>query len=304
MERSPRQTGNLLVYRASAGSGKTYNLVFTFLRLVLKPDDPRSVRQALAITFTRKASMEMKERVLKQLHFMAIDAQMRKPEPRAEAMESELIKDLKCSEAELRMRSFHYLQHMLHRYADTAISTIDSFITQLGRPFYRELRNGLDFEIELDRDLVIDQALDEWMKNLGADNQALTDLMHFLAQHRNLKEQSWNTRNLLARYAKFLFEDRTYGVLQQLLKRSPESYQKHFDELDDRLQRHRDYTLQEATELAQEAKNMGFVTDDFVQKSNGILGHLDKLSGGDQGSLHSKAMDALAEGRVLQPKCK
>ena len=64
---------NLLVYRASAGSGKTHNLVFAFLRLLLLADDPRTVRQALAITFTRKASMEMKERILKQLRYMAME---------------------------------------------------------------------------------------------------------------------------------------------------------------------------------------------------------------------------------------
>lgn len=304
MENSPLNSKNLLVYRASAGSGKTHQLVFSFLSLVLKADDPRSVRQALAITFTRKASMEMKERILNQLRFMANETQMRKKNHKAETMESDLAKILQCNKEELRKRSFHYLQHMLHRYADTAISTIDSFITQLGRPFYRELRTGIDFEIELDRDLIIEQALDEWMKNLGADNQAVTDLMHFMAQHRNHKEQSWNTRNLLARYSKFLFEDRTYAHLPQLLDRSPESYQRHYDELNRRLQRHHDYTTQVSTELAREARDMGFTTDDFVQKRNGILAHLEKLSRGDEGTLHSGAMDALAEGRVLQAKCR
>lgn len=298
------KTGKLLVYRASAGSGKTHNLVFAFLKLALQANDPRIVRQTLAITFTRKASMEMKERILKQLQFMATERGRRTENPRTEAMELDLIKALKCNEAVLQTRSFQYLQHMLHRYADTAISTIDSFITQLARPFYRELQTGLDFDIELDRDIVIEQALDEWMNNLGADNQAVTDLMHFLAQYRNHKEQSWNTRNLMARYAKFLFEDRTYAHLHQLLNRTPESYQKHFDELDARLQQHLDYTLKESSRLAQEARNMGFTPDDFVQKRYGILAHLEKLAGGDQVSLHSGAMDALAEGRVVQPKCK
>ncbi len=300
----PMKTGNLLVYRASAGSGKTHNLVFAFIRLLLLADDPRSVRQALAITFTRKASMEMKERILGQLHFMAMEPGVRTANERAEAMESRLIHELCCSVETLRIRSFQYLQHMLHRYNDTAISTIDSFITQLARPFYRELRTGLDFDIELDRDLVIEQALNEWMNNLGNDNQAVTDLMHFMAQNRNQKERSWNTRALLERYAGFLFEDRTYAHLHQLLQRTPESYQRHFDELEAKLQNHLDYTLKTAAKLAQEARDLGFVSDDFVQKSSGILGHLEKLAGGDLGTLHSNAKNALAERRILQPKCK
>ncbi|MFM8959511.1 MAG: UvrD-helicase domain-containing protein, partial [Bacteroidota bacterium] len=250
-------TGNLLVYRASAGSGKTHNLVFAFLRLLLLADDPRTVRQALAITFTRKASMEMKERILKQLRYMAMEPASRTADQRSDALESTLMKDLECSREILRNRSFQYLQHMLHRYNDTAISTIDSFITQLARPFYRELRTGLDFDIELDRDLVIEQALDEWMNNLGNDNQAVTDLLHFMAQNRNQKEQSWNTRTLLEKYAGFLFEDRTYAHLHQLLERSPESYQRHFDELEAKLQYHLDYTLKTAAKLAQEAKDLG-----------------------------------------------
>jgi len=294
---------NLLVYRASAGSGKTHNLVFAFLRLLLLADDPRTVRQALAITFTRKASMEMKERILKQLRYMAMEPATRTADQRSDAMETSLIQALECNQETLRNRSFQYLQHMLHRYNDTAISTIDSFITQLARPFYRELRTGLDFDIELDRDLVIEQALDEWMNNLGNDNQAVTDLLHFMAQNRNQKEQSWNTRTLLEKYAGFLFEDRTYAHLHQLLERSPESYQRHFDELEAKLQYHLDYTLQTAAKLAQEARDLGFEPDDFVQKSGGVLGHLEKLAGGAGGALHSNAQKALDERRVLQPKC-
>lgn len=296
--------GKLQVFRASAGSGKTHNLVLAFLKLAMETDDPRSVRQILAITFTRKASMEMKERIFRQLQFMATERGKRTEDPKGEALEQELLRLTSCTEVELQERSFQYLQHMLHRYADTAISTIDSFITQLARPFYRELRTGLDFDIELDREIVIEQALDEWMKNLGDDNQAVTDLMHFLAQSRNLQEKSWNTRNLMVRYAKFLFEDRTYAHLPQLLERTPESYQKHFDELEARLQQHVDYTIQESSRLAQSARQMGFSTDDFVQKSNGILGHFEKLASTAQGTLHSKAMDALAEGRVTQSNCK
>ena len=56
----------LLVYKASAGSGKTFTLAVEYIKLLIL--NPRAYRQILAVTFTNKATAEMKERILQQLY--------------------------------------------------------------------------------------------------------------------------------------------------------------------------------------------------------------------------------------------
>jgi ATP-dependent exoDNAse (exonuclease V) beta subunit len=56
----------LLVYKASAGSGKTFTLAVEFIKRLIT--DPRAYREILAVTFTNKATGEMKERILSQLY--------------------------------------------------------------------------------------------------------------------------------------------------------------------------------------------------------------------------------------------
>ena len=61
------------ILKASAGSGKTYNLAETYIRLLLGNEDPRAYRHILAVTFTNKATDEMKNRILKELHQLSVD---------------------------------------------------------------------------------------------------------------------------------------------------------------------------------------------------------------------------------------
>jgi ATP-dependent exoDNAse (exonuclease V) beta subunit len=62
----------LLILNASAGSGKTYNLVYQYLKILLKTDHSfQDFRHILAMTFTNKAANEMKERILMALDNMS-----------------------------------------------------------------------------------------------------------------------------------------------------------------------------------------------------------------------------------------
>ena len=62
---------HFFIYKASAGSGKTYTLVKEYLKMALQEEDPYRFRRILAITFTNKAAAEMKERVIQVLHDIA-----------------------------------------------------------------------------------------------------------------------------------------------------------------------------------------------------------------------------------------
>ncbi|HMP91914.1 MAG TPA: UvrD-helicase domain-containing protein, partial [Phnomibacter sp.] len=60
---------SLHIYKASAGSGKTFLLTLEYLKLLL--EQPQKFKQILAVTFTNKATAEMKERILEALEALA-----------------------------------------------------------------------------------------------------------------------------------------------------------------------------------------------------------------------------------------
>src|ERR1700757_1309344 len=120
---------NFVVYKSSAGSGKTYTLVKEYLKLALA--DPhrlnKAFRQILAVTFTNKAAAEMKERVLAALRQISAGEKI--------ALANDLQNELKISEEDLRARCEELHTHLLHQYADFSVCTIDSFVYRIVKRF-------------------------------------------------------------------------------------------------------------------------------------------------------------------------
>ncbi|MFZ9680254.1 MAG: UvrD-helicase domain-containing protein [Bacteroidia bacterium] len=292
-------TQRLMVYRASAGSGKTHRLVTTYLRLVLASSDPLSLRQTLAITFTQKAAHEMKERILDQLKKMGDEDPLIAFSE--DSIRLELLKDLQLEEEELRQRSRQLHRTMLHRYSDAAIGTIDSFITQMARPFYRELRSGQDFEIELDRDVLIEKAMEPFLAQVGQADHAVATLLMQFSQHLNRDEKSWNIRNLLIKYAAFLFQDRAYPYLEILQKISPSDYAAYYDRLQEILQIAYQEQSEGATRFMEELAEAGISEDQLHYGTKGLMHHLRKLQQNESHTLHKKVDEALRdENRLLK----
>lgn len=122
----------LLVYKASAGSGKTFTLAVEYIKHLIA--NPRAYRQILAVTFTNKATTEMKERILQQLYGIwqadpASDAYLKRiEEDLARHHQTGMSKP--CTTSELRQRAGIALQYILHDYSRFRVETIDSFSSQ------------------------------------------------------------------------------------------------------------------------------------------------------------------------------
>lgn len=131
----------LHVYTASAGSGKTFTLVREYLRLALSGSE--AYRAIQAVTFTNKATEEMKERILGELHLLAEC-------PLQSHFTDNLTKELRLTVEELQRRSLNLLRAILMDYGRFRISTIDTFFQEILREFTRELglRGGYRVEIE------------------------------------------------------------------------------------------------------------------------------------------------------------
>ncbi len=164
--------GKLLVYRASAGSGKTYQLALTYITLLLgytdengkyhliHADDPRRHREILAITFTNKATAEMRRRIIKELAILAT--------PTAESAYLSTFRRLlghsvddSSADTEIHLAAQRALDSMLFDLGEIQISTIDAFFQRVLRSFAYEADLAGNYELSLEDQLMTQQAIND-----------------------------------------------------------------------------------------------------------------------------------------------
>ena len=154
--------------KASAGSGKTYTLAKKYIGLLLESKERDAYRHILAVTFTNKATDEMKSRILKELYIMAV-----KPD------ESDYLGDFVPSvlptKEDLQRKSARVMSDILHDYSAFAISTIDKFFQQTLKAFAHEIGQFASYQVELDRDAVVEESVDRLLDSLTEDKKELRD---------------------------------------------------------------------------------------------------------------------------------
>ena len=151
--------GTLTIFSASAGSGKTYNLTRVYLEMLFS--SRFSYRRILAVTFTHKATSEMKGRILDELSNLAYGNESRYLEG--------LIKSTGKSEMELRKESAEILLLILHDYSRFSISTIDSFFQKILRAFARDIGLHYGFDVEIDHTAIMTAAVDKMISSAGRE---------------------------------------------------------------------------------------------------------------------------------------
>jgi ATP-dependent exoDNAse (exonuclease V) beta subunit len=190
------------IYGASAGSGKTYALAKEYLKLLLSNDSPVSFRQILAITFTNKAVDEMKTRILDNLYAFG-----KSPTPKKqEALFQELSQELSLTEDQLRQKSKVVLKRILHNYSFFEVSTIDKFNHKLIKTFARDLQLSQNFEVELDTDLLLEEAVGRLLERAGTDDELTKVLIDFSLEKID-DDKSWNIAYDLLDIGKLLFQE-------------------------------------------------------------------------------------------------
>ena len=160
---------------ASAGSGKTYTLSHRYVQFLLSPQlQANGLRNILAITFTKLAAKEMKERIVKVLK----EAALGNPHTM-----DELTTLVSLSREEIQNRSEQLVNEILHNYSDFNIRTIDSFLTTVFKASSLEMGVQPNVDIQFDNDAVIDQAFRQYSQNLregSADAQFINDLISLI----------------------------------------------------------------------------------------------------------------------------
>ena len=156
----------LKIMKASAGSGKTYTLARTYISLLLRSEDRYAYRHILAVTFTNKATDEMKNRILKELYIMAT-------EPLKSNYLRDFVPSLFASEDLLQEKARAVLQEILHDYSAFAVSTIDRFFQQTLKAFSREIGQFSSYQVELDKNSLVAESVDRILDSLTEDSGSL-----------------------------------------------------------------------------------------------------------------------------------
>lgn len=213
------KTQPLKILNASAGSGKTYNLVITYLSLILgEGRNPSAFSNIMAMTFTNKAAFEMKHRIISALDTLANpNRETTKESLKAKKYSEDVAKEINCSTAELQRRAKVALKQILHQYEDFHVMTIDKFNLRLIRSFSLDLGLDGDFQIILNEDEVLEKVIDTLMDSLDPINKVkFTNLVLKYANEKVNDEEKWNFQKDLKSFAGILTQEKYFPLLEDL----------------------------------------------------------------------------------------
>ncbi|MGO4771523.1 UvrD-helicase domain-containing protein [Flavobacterium sp. W22_SRS_FK3] len=181
------QSPSFSIYDASAGSGKTYTLVKEYLKIILLSPKNDAYRNILAITFTNKAVHEMKSRIVGSLSEFTKDA----PSGKAVELMEDLSTETGLSIIKIKTKSQNIIKHLIHNYAAFDISTIDKFTHKVIRAFAHDLHLPMTFEVTLDTENLLVEAVDAIIAQAGQD-ETLTKLLIDFTMEKTDDDKSWD----------------------------------------------------------------------------------------------------------------
>lgn len=181
------------IYNASAGSGKTYTLVKEYLKIILSSKRDDAYKNILAITFTNKAVEEMKSRIVSALEKFSKN----EPDDKSNGMLLEIAREIGIEPKDIKEKSKRIIKNIIHNYASFDISTIDKFTHRVIRSFALDLDLSLSFEVSLDTESLLAEAVDSVIAQAGEDKN-LTGLLIDFATEKTDEDKSWDvTRDFL-----------------------------------------------------------------------------------------------------------
>jgi ATP-dependent helicase/nuclease subunit A len=259
------------IYRSSAGSGKTRTLAKEFLKLALRYKSDY-FKHILAVTFTNKASQEMKDRILAYLDDFSKGKQ--------NELAIELQEELGIDAQTFQQNSQAVQAGILHQYAQFSISTIDAFFQKVIRSFTRE--SGLigDYRLEVDHDAILEEVIDNLIDELGA-NKELTDWVVEFAKENLENERAWDVRFSLIDFAKEIFREEFKAIEDQLTQTTSDVSV--FRKIRDKLWSTKNYFIEQVSAPAKEflaiLEANQFTIDDFSYgKTSGLLGFFSQFA--------------------------
>ena len=294
--------GKLLKYSASAGSGKTHALTSFYLSRILH--DPGAYRRILAVTFTNSAAAEMKSRILRRLHTLGSeDATGQREREEFVTYLCEFFPDIYPDRQKalvlVRKNAPLALSNILQDYSRFTVGTIDSFFHRVIRAFAREMDIPAGYEIELEHQALLSEAVDSLLSDVATDKRLLGWISSYVASRLD-DNKSWDIRREIMEVAALIFKENfrqltaeereKIGDYEVVGKYSATVFaiRKSFESDLRRL----------AAQGIEIYQNCGLSPDDFLSKSRGgVGGSLRKYSAGETKPPNSAWGKALNEGK-------
>ncbi len=275
----------LIIYKASAGSGKTYKLTEEYLRLAFR----KPFSNILAVTFTNKATAEMKDRITGVLHSLA--------EGKDSPYLKVLMEDKGLDEVAVREKARSLLNDILQNYSRFSVGTIDSFFQRVIRGFARETGLQSGFELELDNKRVLEKVIDRLITETGT-NSSLRKWMMRYAEERIRDGKSWNFRQDIARLGSQVYNETFMEFRQEMTEKL--SDRRFMNDYMTSLVAVRNDFEKQMADIGNAAlkfmEERGLSVSDFSYGSKGVAGYFEKITiGKKQYEPGKRALDAAGD---------
>ena len=282
----------LTVYKASAGSGKTFTLATEYIKLLVR--NPQNYRQILAVTFTNKATEEMKMRILSQLYGIWRGL------PDSEAYTQKVMASLgeSFTRPMIARRAGEALNLLLHNYGNFHVETIDSFFQSVMRNLARELNLTANLRVGLNDVQIEEQAVDQLIDSLSASDQILQWLLRYIMDSIG-DDRSWNVISQIKKFGRTIFRDYYKSHSQQLTQLM--NQKDFFDHYQQQLRRLREQARQHMADIAEAfftaLADEGLTIEDLSYGKTGVAGIFLKMKNGvfDESILTKRATDCLGQ---------
>lgn len=264
----------LTVYKASAGSGKTFTLATEYIRLLV--ENPQSYRNILAVTFTNKATEEMKMRILSQLYGIW------KELPESDNYLANTQERTGLEPRIIRERSGMALSNLTHNYNYFRVETIDTFFQSVLRNMARELDLTTNLRIGLNDYQVEELAVDQLIEDLTTTDVMLQWILKYIMENIS-DDKTWNVITQIKKFGQNIFKDYYKEVSTTLnQKMSEEGF---FDNYTTRLRELRKAAEEHMKEIGESffdtLESEGIAIDDLSNKQRGIASFFNKIRRGD-----------------------
>ena len=263
----------LTVYKASAGSGKTFTLATEYIRLLV--ENPQSYRNILAVTFTNKATEEMKMRILSQLY--GIWKQL----PESDNYLQNIQKKTGLAPNVISERAGLALNNLTHNYNYFRVETIDTFFQSVLRNMARELDLTTNLRIGLNDYQVEELAVDQLIEDLTTTDVMLQWILKYIMENIS-DDKSWNVIAQIKKFGQNIFKDYYKEVSITLEQKMGEAgfFENYTTCLRDLRKAAEEYMKEIGESFFDTLEGEGLNVDDLSSKQRGIASFFNKLRKG------------------------
>lgn len=272
--------GKIKILKASAGSGKTYRLAYEYIRNVIA--SPGSYRHILAVTFTNKATEEMKQRIVSELNALA--------EGRGGYL-ALLEKELDLAPGTIRSRAVDARTKILHDYSRFTVVTIDKFFQRIIRSFIKELGIDIHYNLELQTDSLLESATDRMIDEIAV-NRRLRDWVIRFAEEKIERSGQWDIRKEISKLGQELFKEQYKAVAEH--STSGEELVRIVSEIVGKSRAAEAAMRRTASEALSVMASAGVSVEDFAYGRQGCTGYFVKAAEGRTEAYGKRVSDALA----------